>query len=233
MDAKEIQDKLCKEYTGIKTLSANQITEIEFTFNSKGFCRFKNRNEGCKNRATLEDYTSCGWRCNIQYWRDHGKRVGTLMSSLANLLKESETLYYQTGLLHDIDYLNFPHDSNFDENQKHPIPIVEKLQKLDAHRDMILAILEHAPSTRVNSTSIISHALRVCDVMVTSYEVTPNGLPIPEKYTKLKLLNKFCEKKIFNNTTFMKDKTTLTPNRISSFLENSFIELNSKLNTLI
>lgn len=109
---------------------------------------------------------TCGNRCSGSYWLAHGEDVASNMKMVAEFLGPSETpeWYAAAGLVHDIDYLAFPHHNALvDSSAAHPMTVVAVLMKLQCDPNFCLAILEHAPHTGLRPTSALSHALVASD----------------------------------------------------------------------
>lgn len=115
-------------------------------------------------------YPSCGGphdchqRCSAEYWRSHSHHVAEMMCQLARVLGQDERLWYVTGLLHDIDYLKYPHhEDTVCSRDAHPLSISYHLNDIGAPPAMVLAILAHAPHMGLKPTSLLSLALVACD----------------------------------------------------------------------
>lgn len=131
----------------------------------------------------------CNLRCDMGYWHGHGNAVGQLMARLARRLGKDPNLYLTTGVLHAIDYLSHPHDLGLsDPDGGHPLPLVRRLNALGAPRSMLMAILEYGPSTGLKPSGVLSHALRLCDAMVTCFEADAD-FPLPAGAEELSFLS--------------------------------------------
>lgn len=68
--------------------------------------------------------------------RKHCYSVEAVMRSLARHFKEDEVLWGLAGLLHDADYEKYP--------EKHPLVIIEELEKMNEDSKLTAAIRAHA-----------------------------------------------------------------------------------------
>jgi len=106
----------------------------------------------------------CKGRCTRAYWLQHSAAVATMMGNLAALLEHNVRLWHTTGLLHDLDYLKFPHHEMSVANEDaHPNSIAHQLHRQGAPLGMTLAILQHSPHLRMPPTLPICAALIACD----------------------------------------------------------------------
>ena len=172
---KMFADKLTarEQRESITSVAAGISGQLQLLAQSAGFCRFP-------SICSHQQCANCSKRCSRYYWSAHGDSVGELMARLAARLNADEFLFRMTGLLHDLDYLDFPHDLKrpirgwkMQLEFVHPLPAALALDALDAPASMILAILAHSPHTGVPAYSILAHALRVADVWSTWKEVHP------------------------------------------------------------
>ena len=122
-------------------------------------------------------YTLCASTCAPGYWREHGEITQQLMRIVARHVGADEDLYGAVGLIHDVDYLKFPHDIPDIEGDVHPIPLVKALIEEGVHPAIGLAILEHAPYIGVNDspTSRLSAALSGCEDLATLLAIKPKS----------------------------------------------------------
>lgn len=112
------------------------------------------------------DRVPCLSRCSETYWSDHGRITKMLMEKFAIVANEDIELYGTTGLIHDIDYLRYPHDRNHLIG-RHPIPLVTRMMRDNANPNMCIAILEHAPYLGLANSSKLSLALTGCEELAT------------------------------------------------------------------
>ncbi len=87
------------------------------------------------------------------YQRLHSKMVARCMEACAEKFGESKDLWFITGLLHDLDYDEFP--------DQHPVKSLEWLREMDTPAEIIHAIEAHAygitgvePKTKLAATLI-------------------------------------------------------------------------------
>jgi hypothetical protein len=112
--------------------------------------------------------SSCGNRCNAEYWLGHSESVASLMRNLALLLGADPNLYQAAGEVHDLDYVRAPHDlGSKNLPGAHPVPIVIDLMEMGAPPVLSLAVLEHSPHLNLRPSSRLSEALIACDDAVT------------------------------------------------------------------
>jgi len=159
--ARELHDELssrAKKYDSTMSgLSKGDIDQIRNHFMPLGL-------KNCKLEHC--EKTSCPSRCSEGYWSDHGLITKQLMENFANKLGENADLYGVTGLLHDIDYLKYPHDRG-EYVGRHPIPLIKHLMRLNANPNMAIAIFEHAPHLGLANSSRLSLALTGCEELAT------------------------------------------------------------------
>lgn len=139
-------------------------------------------------------------RCSNKYWIKHSVLVSHLMGELAKTLglsEERQNLYYVAGRLHDLDYLSAPHnvsDSVVDE--RHSVPLVENLCKLEVPPILSLAILEHSPHLGLDISSRLSAGLIACDEAATLYAF---GYDLEEFSEVPKPVKDILKRKVENN----------------------------------
>ena len=114
------------------------------------------------------DASSSNPKSVIDYWLKHGVLAGNLMANFAKRYDRNVILYQQVGILHDVDYLMYPHDSDFDA-PVHPAPICNFLLDNAVPAVVCLAIIEHAGyiSGGNSFSSRMSAALSACDDLAT------------------------------------------------------------------
>lgn len=103
--------------------------------------------------------------------REHCRMVALAMKAYANKLAEDEDLWYQTGLLHDLDWEMFP--------DEHPNKAVSEWL-ISYPAEMLEAIKAHAPQrTGVKAKTKLGCYLFACDELsgfIHAYSLMrPNG----------------------------------------------------------
>lgn len=106
--------------------------------------------------------------------RRHGYAVEAAMAHYARTFGEDETLWRQTGLLHDMDYERHP------SLEEHPFVGVEVLRKAGYPEPMLEAILGHATYSGVPRNTRLAKTLFAVDelagfILAVAY-VRPTGL---------------------------------------------------------
>ena len=92
------------------------------------------------------------------YQKLHASMVATALEAYAKKLGEDENLWYTTGLLHDIDYFEFP--------DAHPNESLKWFKEWGFPLELITAVAEHAfDRTRVEIQTKLGAALTACDEM--------------------------------------------------------------------
>jgi predicted hydrolase (HD superfamily) len=87
--------------------------------------------------------------------RHHAKMVATALAAYAQVLGQDEELWYQSGLLHDLDWEKYP--------DEHPNRAISEILK-NYPREMLHAIAAHAPArTGVTAESLLDRYLFACD----------------------------------------------------------------------
>jgi len=159
--------------------SKSQLDALTAKFlpESQGFCRFPN---SC---PSSHEPLNCAMRCNAKYWRDHNLGVARLMEIIAHHTEADVNLYRIAGLVHDLDYLRYPHDDGARRTGRlfeiHPMVEVEELEKLGAPAELLLALMEHAPHTGCKPSGPMSHALIAADNIAT-FRAVGKEMPLPE-----------------------------------------------------
>jgi lysyl-tRNA synthetase class 2 len=88
--------------------------------------------------------------------RHHARMVATAMAAYAQELDEDQELWYQTGLLHDLDWEKYP--------EAHPKKAIEEILAADYPTEMLVAIAGHAPQrTGIEPESKLAKYLYACD----------------------------------------------------------------------
>ena len=155
--------------------------------------RAKNNQNGNNSRAGLNDNLIAAveiefgvpnnaivhalGRSSIQYWQDHARVTGALMEKFARQIGEDENLYRIVGVIHDADYIKFPHDEAGASGARHPVPLCQFLWNNGVSASVCLAILEHAPYLGLNDvpSSRLSAALSACEDLATLCSIDPKS----------------------------------------------------------
>ena len=135
-------------------------------------CQYQEGEEPCN-----WEHQSCGRRCSAVYWRKHCQDVADMMVALARVLGEPEDLWRATGLLHDLDYVRYPHhDHAISPDRSHPVGISSQLFEKGAPPIMILALLSHAPHLQLRPETALGWAVLGCDEHATmsGFGITPH-----------------------------------------------------------
>lgn len=92
------------------------------------------------------------------YQRHHSEMVAKAMEAYAEKFGEDKELWYITGLLHDLDYYEFP--------DEHPAKSLEWFRELDYPEELIHAVEAHAfMRTGTEPETKLAAALIACDEM--------------------------------------------------------------------
>lgn len=122
-------------------------------------CQYKENETPCDLEAD-----KCERRCSAIYWREHSNDVAQMMVSIAGLLHQPPHLWKTAGLLHDLDYVKYPHhDKRISSARSHPMGVSNFLYQMGAPPVLILAILSHAPHLCLRPESALGWALMACD----------------------------------------------------------------------
>lgn len=119
--------------------------------------------------------------------RRHCRMVATAMAAYARVLDQDEELWYQTGLLHDLDWEKYP--------DEHPNRAIQEILK-GYPSSMLQAIAAHAPSrTGIKAETLLDKYLFACDELSGFLNAVslmrPNGFADMEvKSVKKKLKDK-------------------------------------------
>ena len=109
-----------------------------------------------------------------QYQRYHAKMVGTAMEGYAKKFGEDETLWYLTGLLHDIDFEEHP--------SAHPAESLKWFKEWGYPEELIHAVEAHAYGyngfTTLPQTKLAA-ALLACDEMCGLFYAYRKLNPVP------------------------------------------------------
>lgn len=130
-------------------------------------------------QALLEKYVSDA------YQRHHARMVGTAMEGYANRFGESTDLWYITGLLHDIDFEQYP--------DVHPAKSLEWFREWGYPEELIHAVEAHAYEyngfTTLPQTKLAA-ALMACDEISGIFYAYQRLNPIPFSQMKASSINK-------------------------------------------
>jgi len=127
-----------------------------------------------------------------EYLLHHSLMVATAMKGYARLLNENESLWYVTGLLHDIDFEKYP--------DTHPKESLVWFKEWDYPEDIIHAVEAHAygyngynvlPSTK------LANALLACDEICGLMYAYKKINAIPYKDMKASSIKKRLAEKSF------------------------------------
>ncbi len=87
--------------------------------------------------------------------RHHCQMVAEALKAYAQKLSQDQELWYQTGLMHDLDWEKFP--------QEHPLKAVNELL-VDYPQELVAAVKAHAPArTGKEPQSALARYLFACD----------------------------------------------------------------------
>lgn len=113
-------------------------------------------------------------RGDQRYWDDHARLTMQLMTEICRRWGGNAALYGRVGLLHDVDYMAFPHDV-VGKGPRHPVPLVRELMICRVHPIVGLAILEHAPYVGFDRrpSSRLSAALSAAEDLATLAALNP------------------------------------------------------------
>ena len=127
-----------------------------------------------------------------EYQRHHARMVSCAMEGYAHVYKENTDLWYLTGLLHDIDFEEYP--------GTHPAHSLDWFKKWQYPEELIHAVEAHAYGyngfTTLPQTKLAS-ALMACDEMSGIFYAYQKMNPIPFNQMKPSSL-----KKRFNEPKF-------------------------------
>ena len=127
-----------------------------------------------------------------EYQRYHARMVGTAMAGYAKKFGEDETLWYDTGLLHDIDFEEHPHE--------HPAESLKWFKEWNYPEELIHAVEAHAYGyngfTTLPQTKLAA-ALMACDEMCGIIYAYKKINPAPYREMKASSI-----KKRFNEPKF-------------------------------
>jgi len=105
-----------------------------------------------KAKELLEEYV------NDDYQRHHSEMVAKAMEAYADKFGEDKELWWTTGLLHDLDYYQYP--------DEHPKKSLEWFKEWNFPPELIHAVEAHAfRRTGVQPDSKLAAALIACDEM--------------------------------------------------------------------
>ena len=112
-----------------------------------------------------------------EYQKLHSKMVATGLKAYAQKLNEDENLWFITGLLHDLDYFEFPNE--------HPTKSIEWFKQWNFPDELIHAVEAHAHErTNVTPNSKLAGALLATDELAGF--LYAYSLMRPEGFTGMK-----------------------------------------------
>lgn len=122
------------------------------------------------------------------YQLHHAEMVAKALAGYARLYKQDEDLWYLTGLLHDIDYYEFPN--------VHPVESVKWFKEWGYPEELIHAVAAHGTyEPRVKPESLLANVLiasdELCGLIYAYSLMRPNGMTGMEAKS---LLKKFKDK---------------------------------------
>ncbi len=130
-----------------------------------------------------------------EYQKLHAHMIATAMEKYAEKYDGDPELWYITGLLHDLDYYEFP--------DEHPKKAIEWFEEKNYPQDLINAIGAHAPETRKDyplDTNIAKALLAIDELagLIYAYSLMrPTGFEgMKAKKVKKKMKNKGFAAKI-------------------------------------
>lgn len=127
-----------------------------------------------------------------EYQRYHAGMVAVAMEGYANQLGENPTLWYITGLLHDLDFEEFP--------DKHPAESLKWFREWDYPDGLIHAVEAHAYGyngfTTLPQTKLAA-ALMACDEISGIFYAYRKLNPIPFGQMKVSSILKRLKEKAF------------------------------------
>lgn len=127
-----------------------------------------------------------------EYQRYHAKMVATALDGYADLFNEDKDLWYITGLLHDLDFEEFP--------DAHPAESLKWFKEWGYPEEMIHAVEAHAYNyngfTTLPKTRLAS-ALMACDELCGIFYAYRKLNPIPFKDMKASSIKKRLGEKAF------------------------------------
>jgi putative nucleotidyltransferase with HDIG domain len=126
------------------------------------------------------------------YQRFHSQMVAVAMEGYAEKYNEDKDLWYITGLLHDLDFENYP--------EKHPAVSLSWFREWGYPEELIHAIEAHAYSyngfTTLPQTKLAA-ALLASDEITGIFYAYQKLNPIPYKEMKVKSIKKRLKQKDF------------------------------------
>ncbi|MEK7607376.1 MAG: HD domain-containing protein [Patescibacteria group bacterium] len=120
-----------------------------------------------------------------EYQRYHSKMVAVAMEGYAKLYNENRDLWYITGLLHDIDFSEYP--------DTHPKESLLWFKEWEYPEDLIHAVLAHAFGYNGYTTlpqTKLAAALMACDEISGLFYAYRKLNPIPFKDMKASSIKK-------------------------------------------
>ncbi len=120
-----------------------------------------------------------------EYQLEHARMVGTAMAGYAGVFGEDADLWYITGLLHDIDFEEFPN--------KHPAESMKWFKEWGYPEDLIHSVEAHAYGYNGFTTlpqSKVAAALTACDEISGIFYAYKKINPIPYAQMKASSIKK-------------------------------------------
>ncbi len=155
-----------------------------------------------------------------EYQRYHALMVATAMEGYAKLSNESEDLWYITGLLHDLDFEEYPHI--------HPAQSLKWFKEWNYPEELIHAVEAHAygyNGFEILPQTKLAAALTACDEISGIFYAYGKLNPIPYGEMKASSINKRLKEKTF--------AAKIERDTIYRGCEALGIELNEHINNLI
>lgn len=155
-----------------------------------------------------------------EYQRYHANMVAVAMKGYAKLYNEDENLWFVTGLLHDVDFEEYPN--------AHPAESLKWFKEWDYPEDLIHAVEAHAYNyngfTTLPKTKLAA-ALMACDEISGLFYAYKKLNPIPYGQMKASSI-----KKRFNEKAFA---AKIDRNTITRGCELLGVSLDEHINNLI
>ena len=127
-----------------------------------------------------------------EYQRYHARMVATAMEGYAKMFGEDELLWYITGLLHDIDFEQFPN--------QHPAESLKWFKEWGYPDELIHAVEAHAYGYNGFTTlpkSKLAAALLACDEICGIFFAYRKVNPVPYGQMKVSSIVKRLKEKAF------------------------------------
>jgi len=120
-----------------------------------------------------------------EYQRFHAKMVAVAMEGYAEIFGENINLWYVAGLLHDLDFEEYP--------EIHPVKELEWFREWNYPREFIHAIEAHAygyNNFKILPESKLAFTLLACDEISGIFYAYKKINPIPYRDMKVKSIKK-------------------------------------------